>query len=394
MRRGCSRIKGVSILGSTGSIGRQALEVIDLFPDQFAVVGLAAGRNIEVLREQIKKYRPLLVSVYSRDDARVLSEEFGREGRRILWGPEGLAAVATCPEAGTVLTAVTGIAGLVPTMAAIRAGKDIALANKETLVAAGPLVTGLAAKHGAKILPVDSEHSAVWQCLRGSRAGEVGSIILTASGGPFRKEPEDLGRVTVSMALDHPNWNMGKKITVDSATLMNKGLEVIEARWLFGLDYDRIKVVVHPQSIIHSMVEFVDGSVVAQLGPPDMRLPIQYALSYPTRLPGNLPRLDWFSLKELTFEPPDTGRFPLLDLAYRAGRRGGTAPAVMNAANEVAVESFLAGRISFLSINRVVEEVLSGHRVVDRPELEDILEADRQARESARQLAEKLTGRW
>ncbi|MFZ5634819.1 MAG: 1-deoxy-D-xylulose-5-phosphate reductoisomerase [Bacillota bacterium] len=386
-------MKGISILGSTGSIGRQALEVIDLFSDHFFVAGLVAGHNIKVIREQIIRYRPRLVSVLNRRDAEMLSAEFGRKGIRVLWGPEGMLAVATCPEAHTVLTAVTGTAGLEPTVAAIKAGKDIALANKETLVAAGPLVTELAAKHGVKILPVDSEHSAVWQCLQDSRPEEIGSIILTASGGPFRKEPENLGQVTVEMALAHPNWNMGRKITVDSATLMNKGLEVIEARWLFGLDYDRIKVVVHPQSIIHSMVEFVDGSVLAQLGLPDMRLPIQYALTYPGRLPNQMQRLDFFSLRELTFEPPDAGRFPLLSLAYQAGRRGGTAPAVMNAANEVAVEFFLAGKINFMHIYRIVEDVVSGRHIVDRPDLDDILEADREARQKARQLANKLSSR-
>lgn len=388
-----SALKGISILGSTGSIGRQALEVLDLLGGQYTVVGLSAGRNINALREQVRKYRPRVVSVCSGDDARVLTEEFGKNGPTVLWGPEGMKAVATCPGAHMVLTAITGTAGLTPTVEAIKAGKDIALANKETLVAAGPLVAGLAEKHGVKILPVDSEHSAVWQCLQGSRPGEVGSIILTASGGPFRKQPEDLSLVTVDMALAHPNWNMGRKITVDSATLMNKGLEVIEARWLFGLDYDRIRVVVHPQSIIHSMVEFVDGSILAQLGPPDMRLPIQYALTYPRRFPNSLPGIDWHRLKDLTFEPPDTGRFPLLDLACQAGRRGGTAPAVMNAANEVAVEYFLAGRIGFISIYRVVEEVLNRHDVCDRPDLENILEADRLAREEARLLAERLNSR-
>lgn len=392
VEEGCSSIKGISILGSTGSIGRQALEVVDMFSDRFTVVGLAAGRNTEVLREQVRKYRPRVVSVSSRDDARRLSEEFGPAGPSVLWGPEGMLAVATCPEADTVLTAVTGTAGLLPTVAAIKAGKDIALANKETLVAAGALVTGLAARHGVKILPVDSEHSAVWQCLSGARPGEVGSIILTASGGPFRKQPGDLARVTVALSLAHPNWNMGRKITIDSATLMNKGLEVIEARWLFGVDYDRIRVVVHPQSIVHSMVEFVDGSVLAQMGLPDMRLPIQYALCYPGRLPNSMPRLDWFSLKDLTFEPPDTSRFPMLDLAYQAGRRGGTAPAVMNAANEVAVECFLDEIISFPSIYRVVEEVLWGHSVIERPELEEILEADREGREKARQLVKAGIG--
>ena len=374
-------IKGVSILGSTGSIGRQALDVLDGRPD-FRIVGLAAGKNIKLLREQIKRYGPLLVSVEKEDDALALAREFAGKVPEILWGSQGLRAVASHPTAGVVITAVTGTAGLLPTVEAIRAGKDIALANKETLVAAGSLVTSLAAGKGVNILPVDSEHSAIWQCLRGSRPGEVESIILTASGGPFRKEP-DLERVTVSMALAHPNWSMGKKITVDSATLMNKGLEVIEARWLFGLDYDRIRVVVHPQSIIHSMVEFRDGSVMAQLGLPDMRLPIQYALTYPDRLPGNVPRLDPAKISALTFEPPDTGRFPLLDLAYRVGGRGGTLPAVMNAANEVAVELFLAGRIRFTAIYRVVEEVVGRHDIKDRPGLGEILEADRWARESA-----------
>ena len=380
-------IKGVSILGSTGSIGRQALDVLDGRPD-FRIVGLAAGKNIKLLREQIKRYGPLLVSVEKEDDALALAREFAGKVPEILWGSQGLRAVASHPTAGVVITAVTGTAGLLPTVEAIRAGKDIALANKETLVAAGSLVTSLAAGKGVNILPVDSEHSAIWQCLRGSRPGEVESIILTASGGPFRKEP-DLERVTVSMALAHPNWSMGKKITVDSATLMNKGLEVIEARWLFGLDYDRIRVVVHPQSIIHSMVEFRDGSVMAQLGLPDMRLPIQYALTYPDRLPGNVPRLDPAKISALTFEPPDTGRFPLLDLAYRVGGRGGTLPAVMNAANEVAVELFLAGRIRFTAIYRVVEEVVGRHDIIDRPGLEEILEADCWARERARQVDPK-----
>lgn len=367
--------------------------MIDQFSDHFFVAGIAAGRNIDLVREQVARYRPRWVSVLNADDAAMLSAEFGPEGIQVLWGDQGMLAVATCPEAHTLLTAVTGTAGLMPTVAAIKAGKDIALANKETLVAAGALVTELAERQRVKILPVDSEHSAVWQCMQGAGPGEIDSIILTASGGPFRKEPEDLGQVTVEMALAHPNWSMGKKITVDSATLMNKGLEVIEARWLFGLDYGKIRVVVHPQSIIHSMVEFVDGSVLAQLGLPDMKLPIQYALTYPRRLPGRMPRLDFLSLRELTFEAPDTGRFPLLGLAYQAGRRGGTAPAVMNAANEVAVEFFLAGKIGFPHIQRVVEEVLSGYDIIDRPSLEDILASDREARHRARELAQALNNR-
>lgn len=384
------QVKGISILGSTGSIGRQTLEVIDLFPDHFNVVALAAGRNVKLIREQIRKYKPRVVSVFYSQDAEILSKESGRNGPEIYWGADGLLAVATCSDACTVVTAVTGTAGLIPTVAAIKAGKQIALANKETLVAAGSLVMELAKKYGVEIFPVDSEHSAIWQCLRGSRPEEIDSIILTASGGPFWKEPQDLSQVTLSMALNHPNWSMGRKITIDSATLMNKGLEIIEAKWFFNLEYERIRVVVHPQSIIHSMVEFTDGSVLAQMGLPDMRLPIQFALAYPQRLPNNMPRLKWSGLKELTFMQPDTGRFPLLDLAYQAGRQGGTIPAAMNAANEVAVELFLDGKISFASIHQVVQETLVHHHQVSTPEMADILEADRKARESARLLAGKL----
>lgn len=381
---------------------------MDRFPDRFVVAGLAAGSNWRLLAEQVKKYRPAVVSLAGEEDARKLLEELPDQHRPdIYWGEEGLVTVATCPGARVVLTAVTGTAGLLPTVKAIRAGKDIALANKETLVAGGGLVTRLALEHGIRILPVDSEHSAIWQCL-GERApvvsrrwsentegavadeqrglwrhSEVGSIILTASGGPFRLEPEDLAGVTVEMALAHPSWNMGKKITVDSATLMNKGLEVIEAHWLFGIDYGRIRVVVHPQSIIHSMVEFVDGSVLAQLGLPDMRLPIQYALGYPGRLSNDLPRLNWLELKQLTFEPPDHRRFPLLKMAFEAGKAGGTLPAVLNAANEVAVGAFLERKIGFLDIHRVVSRVMNGHRSVSSPSLEEILGADRAARREA-----------
>lgn len=364
--------------------------MVDSFPENFFIVGLAAGKNIEILREQVRKYRPRVVAVADQSVAGALSAGLGPGGPRVLWGVDGMSAVATWEGADVVITAVTGTAGLVPTVAAIKAGRDIALANKETMVAAGQLVTRLAAQYNVRILPVDSEHSAVWQCLKGARPEEVECIILTASGGPFRKHPHDLEDVTVKMALSHPNWNMGRKITVDSATLMNKGLEVIEARWLFGLDYDKIKVVVHPQSIIHSMVQFKDGSVLAQMGLPDMKLPIQYALTYPDRLPGNVSQLDLFKISQLTFEPPDTGRFPLLGLAYSAGRRGGTLPAVMNAANEVAVDYFLAGKIGFTSIYRVVEGVVSQHRVMENPDLHDILESDLAARETAVKLAENL----
>ncbi len=357
---------------------------------------------------QIKRFRPRLVAMAGEEDARLLAESLAGENKpEICWGVDGLATVATCSGAQVVLTAVTGIAGLLPTVAAIKAGKHIALANKETLVAAGALVTKLAFERGVNILPVDSEHSAIWQCLAGGLsaarrqlpgdavkqdrvapcagmcAAEVGNIILTASGGPFRREPEELGAVTVDMALAHPNWQMGKKITIDSATLMNKGLEVIEARWLFGVDYSKIKVLVHSQSIIHSMVEFVDGSVLAQLGLPDMRLPIQYALGYPERLANDLPRLNWTELKALTFEPPDEARFPLLGLAFQAGRTGGTMPAVLNAANEVAVESFLNGKIKFTSIHTVVARVLERHTTIPKPDLEEILMADGNSRREA-----------
>ncbi|WP_104371258.1 1-deoxy-D-xylulose-5-phosphate reductoisomerase [Desulfocucumis palustris] len=404
-------MKGVSILGSTGSIGCQALDVVSRYPERFFVTALAAGKNWRLLSEQAARFRPELVSVAAEKDARLLEDSLP-EGYKpeIHWGEEGLMAVAACAGAGVVLTAVTGTAGLLPTVAAIKAGKDIALANKETLVAAGEPVTKLAFDKGVNILPVDSEHSAIWQCLSGripvslarratgqsgGDAGgltgicsrEVGNIILTASGGPFRREPEDLSGVTVEMALAHPNWQMGKKITIDSATLMNKGLEVIEAHWLFGVEYSRIRVLVHPQSIIHSMVEFVDGSVLAQLGLPDMRLPIQYALGYPERLSNDLPRINWFDLRALTFQAPDYSRFPLLRLAFQAGEAGGTMPAALNAANEVAVEAFLNRKINFSSIYGIVSRVVENHRLISGPDLEEILAADLESRREARKYA-------
>ncbi len=380
--------KRIVILGSTGSIGRQALAVIRQFPERFVVAGLAAGRNWRLLAEQVKEFRPAVVSVESKKEAQELSAclSFG-ERPEIFYGEAGLKEIACCPDAEVVLTAVPGILGLLPTVAAIRAGKNIALANKETLVAAGELVVELAAAKGIKILPVDSEHSAIWQCLRETPRRQVAKIILTASGGPFLKEPADLGRVTVEMALAHPNWKMGKKVTVDSATLMNKGLEVIEARWLFGLNYDQIEVVVHPQSVIHSLVEFVDGSTLAQLGVPDMRGPIQFALSHPERWPNQLPRLDWSRYAQLTFEPPDRERFRCLSLAEAAGRTGGTMPAVLNAANEVAVEAFLSGAIPFVAIPEIVERVMNAHTVSECKDFEDVLAADRWAKELAKRLA-------
>lgn len=382
-------MKQIAILGSTGSIGRQTLEVVDLFPNELKVVALSAGRNRQALLQQCRQYKPLVVSLELEEDAGWLQEQLAGEGLRpeIHHGLSGLVAVATCPEAYTVVTALSGAIGLIPTCAAIQAKKQIALANKETLVAAGDYVTKLAAQNEVKILPVDSEHSAIWQCLHGEAKQSVQRLLLTASGGPFRQyHPEDLSQVTPQMALKHPNWSMGQKITIDSATLMNKGLEVIEAKWLFNIDFDHIDVVIHPQSIIHSMVEYGDGSILAHLGMPDMRIPIQYALSYPARWFNQLPRLKVTDLKGLTFEEPDTKRFPSLALAYQAGRQGGTAPAVLNAANEVAVHAFLAGQIKFLDIPQVVERTLNQHKVITPSSLEEIIETDRWARAEAAKI--------
>ncbi|MGQ9557338.1 MAG: 1-deoxy-D-xylulose-5-phosphate reductoisomerase [Desulfurispora sp.] len=384
-------MKNVSIIGSTGSIGRQALEVVTAHRDRYRVVALAAGQNWRLLLEQIVVHRPQLVAVATAEAARQLDENLPPGTKtEIYWGEEGLLACATCPEAQVVLTAVPGILGLSPTLAAINRGKDIALANKETLVAAGQLVMEQARRRQVAILPVDSEHSAIWQCLDQKPAATVAGIILTASGGPFRQAGIDLHRVTPEMALSHPNWRMGKKVTVDSATLFNKGLEVIEAHWLFGLDYQQIEVVIHPQSIIHSLVRFVDGSVLAQLGLPDMKVPIAYALSYPDRLPGVSPAPDFCRLGSLTFEAPDRERFPMLDLAYQAGRCGGTAPALLNAANEIGVEYFLTRRIGFADIFRLCSQVME--LVPSRPvsSLEDIMLADKMARAKAGELISSI----
>lgn len=378
-------MKGIAILGSTGSIGRQAQEVLLEFGTKFKVLGIAAGRNKELMLEQVRIFRPQIVSLAREEDAEWLKRNLDPSlNTEVAWGIDGLVAVATWPGVDVVLTAVSGAVGLLPTIKALEAGKDIALANKETLVAAGFLVTQLAREKGSRLLPVDSEHSALWQCLHGENPDEVAKIILTASGGPFRTyKREQLEGVTPEEALKHPNWNMGAKITVDSATLMNKGLEVIEAKWLFGLDYNQIQVVIHPQSIIHSMVEFIDGSVIAQMGVPDMRLPIQYALTYPRRYKGSAPKLSW-PIGDLTFEAPDFNRFPCLRLAYEAGGIGGTMPAVLNAANEVAVEEFLAGRLGFMDIPRILEKVMEKHKVIPEPSLEDIMSADKWAREVAK----------
>ncbi|MGE5576427.1 MAG: 1-deoxy-D-xylulose-5-phosphate reductoisomerase [Syntrophothermus sp.] len=374
-------MKRIVLLGSTGSIGTQALEVIDAAGNQFSVVGLAAGRNVDLLEEQARRYRPRLVAMGDIGAARELAQRLADLPTQVLAGEAGLLEAATM-EADQVVVAMVGAAGLLPTLAAIRAGRQVALANKETLVIAGRIVTETARLHEVRIIPVDSEHSAIFQCLAGQRREDLAGIILTASGGPFRLTPaEDLARVTSKEALQHPNWSMGGKITIDSATLMNKALEVIEAHWLFGVDYSQIRIVVHPQSIIHSMVEMIDGSVLAQLGLPDMRLPIQYALTYPNRLARDARRLSLPEIGQLTFEEPDFGKFPCLRYAIEAGKMDGTMPAVMNAANEVAVSAFLAGEIGFMDIPRAIAHVMNQHSVTARPSVEEILEADRWARE-------------
>lgn len=381
-------MKRIVILGSTGSIGRQTLDVIRNLPGKFRVVGLAAGKNWRLLARQVREFRPEVVILEREQELKYLRNELACDGTPDLaWGRSGLENLAMLPQADIVLVAVAGALGIYPTIAAINAGKDVALANKETLVAAGHLVMDLAARKKSALLPVDSEHSAIWQCLNGLEQRSVEKIILTASGGPFRSISKDeIETVTVDMALSHPNWQMGKKITIDSATLMNKGLEIIEAKWLFGVSYEQIEVVIHPQSIIHSAVEFLDGSIIAQMGLPDMRLPIQYALTYPERLPGCCPRLNLTCLQGLTFEEPDTERFPSLTLAFEAGKTGGTMPAVLNAANEVAVDSFLKGRIPFPAIPSIVAEVMEKHLTVNQPELEEIMEADCWARETGANL--------
>ena len=372
-------VKRVAVLGSTGSIGRQTLDVIRAMPQRFRVVGLAAGKNMDLLAEQVKEFEPEFIGrPPEKDDIERLKRVAG-----IKYDLLPLDEIAAIPNVDIVVIATSGQAGLAPTLAASRAGKNIALANKESLVSAGEIITSEARKSGARILPVDSEHSAIWQCL-GGESQEAARIILTASGGPFRQFSfEQLAEVTVAQALRHPSWRMGKKVTIDSATLMNKGLEIIEAHWLFSMPYDRIDVLVHPQSIIHSMVEFIDGSIKAQLSYPDMRLPIQYALSYPERLANpQLPRLDWALVKNLDFELPDYDRFPCLQLAIEAGKQGGTCPAVLCAADEVAVELFLDGRIRFTDIAGLIERTLEQHQLVAKPSLEEIEAADAWGRET------------
>jgi 1-deoxy-D-xylulose-5-phosphate reductoisomerase len=379
--------RGIAILGSTGSIGCNTLRVIDAFAGDFQLVALAAGRNVRKLSEQIARYRPELVSVETEESAEELRVELRSANvaaPRILWGEAGLVEVATHERADCVVSATVGAVGFVPTLRALEAGKRVALANKETLVIAGELMTRAARASGAELLPVDSEHNALHQCLRGERREEVRRLILTASGGPFRtKTRGEMEDATVAEAMRHPTWNMGAKVTIDSATLMNKGLEVIEARWLFGFEADQIDVLVHPESIVHSMIELVDGSVIAQLGVTDMRHAIQYALTFPERRACQLPPLDLTQLSALHFDAPDTERFPCLALAYRALRAGGTMPAALNAANEVAVGAFLEERIRLTDIPLVIEGVLDAHETRPVTNLDTVLETDAAARHRA-----------
>lgn len=404
-------MKKISILGSTGSIGRNALDIISKFPDRFKAVGLTAGKNMPLLIKQIEQFHPELVAVSDEETYKKLKSELRgqKSGVKILWGTEGISHVAAMSDADTVLSAIVGSAGLLPTIAAIKAGKTVALANKETLVMAGEIVMALVKEYGATLLPVDSEHSAIFQCIKealplsnpktnkeqlflGNLSDEVlqsyiKKIILTASGGPFfGKTINELKDVSPESALKHPNWNMGKKITIDSATLMNKGLEVIEAHYLFGLPVEKIDVLIHPQSIVHSIVEFIDGTYIAQLSNPDMKGPIAYALSYPERLYDVIKTIDWDKLSTLTFQKPDHETFSCLCLAYSALKTGGTMPAVLNASNEVAVAAFLDGIIGFNTIPVIIKETMNSHSVRSASDIDIVLEADRWAREKTKEL--------
>ena len=373
--------RGLSILGSTGSIGSQTLDVASAFKPKFHIVGLATKSNLELLEEQTKKFSPKIVSVENEEMAEKFIRKLGKTTTTVYFGNEGLKKIARDIETDTIVVAIPGIAGLIPTLEAIKLGKTIALASKEVLVAAGKVVMEEAKAKNVKIVPIDSEHSAISQILRGENIKKVKRVILTASGGPLLESPlKDLSKISPEEALAHPTWNMGQKISIDSATLMNKGFEIIEAHHLFGFDYSQIEVLIHPQSIIHSMIEFVDGSIMAQMSAPDMRLPIQYALFSNDRPPNIWSSLDFSKLEALTFLKVDQSRFPCLELAYQAGRLGGTYPAVLNAADEVTVDLFLKGKISFTDIPIIIGKVLEKHKITEMPALEDIIEADKWAR--------------
>ena len=381
----------LAILGSTGSIGTQTLEVVEQYPDHFSITVLSAGRNADLLIQQALKFKPAAVVVCEKAAFEKVRDTLQGKGIEVLFGEDALVETVQRDDIDIVLTAVVGAVGLRPTVAAIESGKDIALANKETFVVAGELITGLVEKHQVKLLPVDSEHSAIFQCLAGEEANPIEKIILTASGGPFRgKSIDDLKSVTKAQALKHPNWTMGAKITIDSASLMNKGLEVIEAKWLFGLEYDQIDVIIHPQSIIHSLVQFEDGSLKAQMGLPDMKLPIQYALTYPKRFENNFKRFNFLDYPNLTFEQPDMEVFRNLKLAFQALEAGGNAACVLNGANEIVVEAFLNDRVGFLQMSEIIEETLCQVKSQKTLSLEDYLQFDLESRTVARSLIERI----
>ncbi len=385
-------MKNISLLGSTGSIGITALKVLEMHPDRFRVVALGAGKNVQRLAAQITQFHPFVAAVQDEETAQRLRDLLpANAGCKILWGLEGFTELATLDRIDMVISAIMGAAGLLPTLAAIRAGKDLALANKETMVMAGKLVMAETRRKGVSLLPIDSEHSAIFQSLQGHSSGDVKRIILTASGGPFLHFSSDqMALVTAENALQHPNWLMGPKITIDSATLMNKGLEAIEAKWLFNLHMDQIGILIHPQSIVHSMVEYRDGSTIAQLGIPDMTIPIAYALSYPHRLENDLSPLDLASLGTLTFEEPDLTRFQCLSLALKAAAAGGTMPAVLNAANEIAVSAFLSKKIGFLAIPDLIERALKKHTPLPGETIEQIMAADAEGRRTATHLLAEM----
>lgn len=385
--RGGEKRQGLAILGSTGSIGTQTLDVVRLFPDRFDVLALSANTNTEELLRQVQEFRPKCVVVEDEAAFAVMRTALSRADTRVLRGTEGLCEVATLDGVDTVVAAIVGVRGLLPVLEAVKAGRRIALANKEALVVAGALVRRLVAQSGSMVLPIDSEHSALLQCMVGESNASVERVVLTASGGPFRTlAADEFDDVTPEQALQHPNWTMGAKITIDSATMMNKGLEVIEARWLFDLRPEQIRVLVHPQSLVHSMVTFADGSTKAQIGVPDMRVPIQYALTYPERWPAPHPRVDWMTVASLDFEQPDPERFPCLELAYAALEAGGTAPAILNAANEEAVARFLGHQIRFTDIPRLIEEALAQVNPTPEPSVDDLLNADTAARRVVQEL--------
>ncbi len=380
-------MRTIALLGSTGSIGVSTLDLVRRFPERFKVCGLVAGKNLKRLASQIREFAPRCVAIKNEEDVPRLRKLLSHNRVEVLYGERGAAAVSTGQEVDVVVAAIVGGAGLLPTLAAVRAGKEVALANKEALVMAGEIFVNAAKQKGVRLLPVDSEHSAIFQCLQGNRRDEVDKLILTASGGPFLRTPlKLLNRVTVAQALKHPNWKMGRKITIDSATMMNKGLEVVEARWEFDMDPGRIDVVIHPQSVVHSMVRYQDGSIIAQLGIPDMRIPIAYALTYPHRLKGGWKPLELTQQGELSFLPVDSKRFPALRLAYAALKEGGTMPVALNASNEIAVAAFLERRIGFRDIHRIIDKTMQGHTPQSPKEIDAILEVDRWAREKASSL--------